>query len=47
MNYKCGLRCIECEREYSINHINVCEFCFGPLELIYDSNKKKKKRMCF
>ena len=32
---KC-LRCRECEREYPIEPLNVCEFCFGPLEVSYD-----------
>ena len=31
-----GLRCRECEREYPIEPINVCDFCFGPLETVYD-----------
>ena len=36
------LRCIECEQEYSINHIHVCEFRFRPLEAIDDSKKIRK-----
>ncbi len=32
---KC-LRCRECEREYPIEPLNVCDFCFGPLEVAYD-----------
>ena len=32
---KC-LRCRECGREYPIEPLNVCDFCFGPLELDYD-----------
>ena len=32
---KC-LRCRECEREYPVEPLNVCEFCFGPLEVSYD-----------
>ena len=32
---KC-LRCRECGREYPIEPLNVCEFCFGPLEVTYD-----------
>ncbi|PIX25626.1 MAG: threonine synthase [Deltaproteobacteria bacterium CG_4_8_14_3_um_filter_45_9] len=42
MNYVSGLRCRECKREYSISPIHVCEFCFGPLEIIYDYEKIKK-----
>ena len=32
---KC-LRCRECAREYPIEPLNVCDFCFGPLEIVYD-----------
>ena len=31
-----GLKCRECGREYSAEPLNVCEFCFGPLEVVYD-----------
>lgn len=41
MEYTTGLRCRECKREYSISPIHVCEFCFGPLEVIYDYGKIK------
>ena len=30
------LRCRECERPYPIAPVHVCEFCFGPLEPVYD-----------
>jgi threonine synthase len=30
------LRCRECGREYQLEPSNVCEFCFGPLEVVYD-----------
>ncbi len=43
-----GLKCRECGREYPVEPIYVCEFCFGPLEVAYDYksiakalNKKK------
>ena len=39
MKFTKGLRCKECSREYPISPIHVCEFCFGPLELIYDYGK--------
>ncbi len=47
-----GLKCRECSREYPIEPIYVCEFCFGPLEVAYDytsiakdlSRKKIEKR---
>jgi threonine synthase len=42
MKYVSGLRCRECKREYSISPIHVCEFCFGPLEVVYDYEKIKK-----
>ncbi len=31
-----ALRCRECGREYPAEPIHVCEFCFGPLEVVYD-----------
>ncbi|MEJ2696842.1 MAG: threonine synthase [Candidatus Sulfobium sp.] len=31
-----ALKCRECGREYPIEPIYVCEFCFGPLEVSYD-----------
>ncbi len=31
-----GLQCKECRREYPKEPIHVCEFCFGPLEVVYD-----------
>src|SRR5512135_12003 len=47
-----GLKCRECGREYPVEPIYVCEFCFGPLEVAYDyksiageiSRKKIEKR---
>ena len=36
MPYVKSLQCRECSREYPIEPLNVCEFCFGPLELTYD-----------
>jgi len=30
-----GLKCRECGREYSLEPIFACEFCFGPLEVNY------------
>ncbi len=37
-----GLQCRECGRKYSIEPIYVCEFCFGPLEVVYDYEGIKK-----
>ena len=42
MGYVDGLKCRECGREYPVDPIYVCEFCFGPLEVKYDYKKIKK-----
>ncbi len=39
MGYVKGLKCRECGRDYPVNPIYVCEFCFGPLETVYDYEK--------
>jgi threonine synthase len=31
-----GLRCRECGRTYEALALHVCDFCFGPLEVVYD-----------
>ena len=31
-----GLKCRECGREVEVAAVHVCEFCFGPLEVVYD-----------
>ena len=36
MSNATALRCKECTREYPLDPMNVCEFCFGPLEVVYD-----------
>ncbi len=36
MAYASALKCRECGREYATDPLNVCEFCFGPLEVVYD-----------
>ncbi len=38
-----GLKCRECGREYSIEPMHVCEFCFGPLEVVYDYDDIKSR----
>ncbi len=38
-----GLKCRECGREYSLEPMHVCEYCFGPLEVVYDYDEIKKK----
>ncbi len=42
MGFVSGLKCRECGREYDIAPIYVCEFCFGPLETVYDYRKIRK-----
>jgi len=37
-----SLKCKECGREYEIKPFHVCEFCFGPLEVVYDYGAIKK-----
>ncbi len=34
-----ALKCRECGQEYAIEPTHVCEFCFGPLEVVYDYEK--------
>ncbi|MEX0683619.1 MAG: threonine synthase [Dehalococcoidia bacterium] len=36
MSFATNLRCRECGRTYPLEPSNVCEFCFGPLEVYYD-----------
>ena len=36
MSFTHALRCRECGREYPLDPIFSCEFCFGPLEVAYD-----------
>ncbi|HXX56858.1 MAG TPA: threonine synthase [Thermodesulfovibrionales bacterium] len=42
MGFVNGLKCRECGREYPVDPIYVCEFCFGPLEVVYDYKKIKR-----
>lgn len=36
MSYAISLRCRKCGGEYPLKPTNLCEFCFGPLEVTYD-----------
>ncbi|MDE3206873.1 MAG: threonine synthase [Acidobacteriota bacterium] len=36
VSYVEGLRCRECGRPYPAEALHVCEWCFGPLEVVYD-----------
>ena len=38
MKYVTGLGCKECGRSYPVAPQHVCEFCFGPLEVLYDTD---------
>ena len=42
MNYARNLRCRECSRDYPLAALHVCEFCFGPLEVVYDDEAIRK-----
>jgi threonine synthase len=36
MSFATGLQCRECHRKFALEPIYVCDFCFGPLEVVYD-----------
>ncbi|HST54917.1 MAG TPA: threonine synthase [Solirubrobacteraceae bacterium] len=36
-----GLKCRECQAEYPLEALYVCERCFGPLEVAYDHSRLK------
>jgi threonine synthase len=42
MSFATALKCRECGREYPLDPIHVCEFCFGPLEIAYDYEAMRK-----
>ncbi len=42
MQFVTGLQCKECGKTYPKEPLSVCEFCFGPLEVIYDYQAIKK-----
>src|SRR5437660_11768162 len=37
-----ALKCRECGREYPLAATHVCEFDFGPLEVVYDYERIKR-----
>jgi len=37
-----GLRCRECGTEYELQATHVCEMCFGPLDVVYDTDALRK-----
>ncbi|MBH52501.1 MAG: threonine synthase [Chloroflexi bacterium] len=42
MSYIIGLQCRECGRNYPADPLNVCDFCFGPLEVVYNYSEISK-----
>ena len=36
MGFVTGLKCRECARSFPAEALHVCDFCFGPLEVVYD-----------
>src|SRR3984885_1245104 len=38
-----ALQCKECEHQYPLKALHVCEFCFGPLEVVYDYDAIQKR----
>lgn len=42
MSFVKGLKCKECGRRYPKEVLYVCEYCFGPLEVVYDYEKIKE-----
>lgn len=40
--YVTGLRCRECGRDYPAEAIYTCEYCFGPLEVMYDYERLRR-----
>jgi threonine synthase len=43
MGFIDGLQCRECGRKYGVSSIYVCEFCFGPLEVMYRYEEIKER----
>jgi len=41
-SFASALRCRECHRQYALDPIYVCDFCFGPLEVEYDYEAMRK-----
>ena len=43
MTYATCLSCRECDREFPLEPLHVCDFCFGPLEVAYDEDGIQSK----
>jgi threonine synthase len=41
-SFATALRCRECKREFPLDPIYVCDFCFGPIEVVYDYAAMRK-----
>ena len=39
-----NLKCRECATEYPLEALYVCERCFGPLEVVYDHSRSRRRR---
>jgi threonine synthase len=37
-----ALQCRECHRQFPLDPIYVCDFCFGPLEVVYDYDAMRR-----
>jgi len=42
VSFATELRCRECHRVYPLQALHACEFCFGPLEVVYDYEALRK-----
>ena len=42
MGFVLGLKCKECGREFPAEALHVCDFCFGPLGVVYDYDRIKR-----
>jgi len=42
LSYATALRCRKCGREYPLEPLNLCDFCFSPLEISYDYKRMAK-----
>lgn len=42
MSYIKALKCRECGKEYPKKALHVCEYCFGPLEVVYEYDEIKR-----
>src|SRR5579862_1216540 len=43
VDYVTGLPCRECARAYPAEALHVCDYCFGPLEVVYDYERLRSE----